>query len=103
VVDERRRQASMMAPRTALHSWGAAVHDRSSFFDVPGTLRVGEAVQAHACVYPVSDGLWKRFGSWGGVQTSALLSWGFLKDYTWTIDFDERRFLFRKPETTGVS
>jgi hypothetical protein len=103
VVDEGRRQASMMAPLSALRSWGAAIPDRSRFIDVPGTLRVGEATQENACVYPVSDGLWKRFGSWGGVRTSALLSWGFLKDYIWTIDFDERRFLFKKPGTAGVS
>ena len=37
--------------------------------------------------------------SFGGVRIDGLISHAFLKHYTWTIDFDERVYSFRRPET----
>lgn len=95
VVDAEQGQASMLTPYRILESWKVIRSDQA-FTEIPGGVRIGDATAYHATAYAVSDKLWKRFGDWGGVRVDTLLSWGFLKEFAWTLDFDERHLLFRK-------
>ena len=45
---------------------------------------------------------------WHGLQVPILVAHGFLKQFVWTLDFENRRFLFRSarsasPESEGVA
>lgn len=43
--------------------------------------------------FGVPDKTWKDFGDWGGLTVDGLISWGFLKNFTWTIDFDRHVYV----------
>jgi hypothetical protein len=45
----------------------------------------------------VSEKTWRAFGDWGGIRVSGIVSWGYLKHVTWTIDFDEMVYQLRRP------
>ncbi|OQX13462.1 MAG: hypothetical protein BWK76_16100 [Desulfobulbaceae bacterium A2] len=94
-------QAALLAPVPALESWGAAVPEEGRFAVLPCVLGLGEAEGNDLPVFPVPEATWKAMGDWGGVDVDALLSWGFLKDFAWTLDFDRRVYVFRKPAGTG--
>jgi hypothetical protein len=88
-------QAALLASRGALSSWGVALPAEGRFAALPGPLAIGAASRAGLTVYPIADRTWRNFGDWGGIRVDALVSWGFLRHFSWTIDFDRRRYLFR--------
>ncbi len=62
---------------------------------IPGTLGLGPLTQTNTTAMVVPNGTWRKISeSMGGVRVDALLSYGFLKNYAWTIDFDRRVYLF---------
>lgn len=89
-------QASLLAPASSLATWGARAGDRGRLAELPSTLALGGAVRKGAKVLAVPDGTWRQFGEWGGVRVSGLVSWGFLKDFSWTLDFDRMLYELRK-------
>jgi hypothetical protein len=99
-VTQEQGQASLLAPESSLSGWGASRGKRggpaSRFAQLPSTLALGEASAAGATVFVVSDRTWRQFGDWGGVRVSGLVSWGFLKEYSWTLDFDRMLYELRR-------
>jgi hypothetical protein len=93
-------QAAVLASRSSLTSWGVALPAAGRFAELPGSLAIGTAVREGMTAYSVPDSTWRAFGDWGGIRVDALISWGFLRHFSWTIDFDQRRYLFG--ETLGL-
>ncbi|MFH0751808.1 MAG: aspartyl protease family protein [Chloroflexota bacterium] len=87
-------QAAVLASRGALSSWGLALPADGSFAELPGPLAIGPAARDGLTAYSIPDPTWRDFGAWGGIRVDALVSWGFLRHFSWTIDFDRRRYLF---------
>lgn len=87
-------QAALLASRRTLESWGVAQPDDSRLADLPGVLAIGTASRDGMTAYAVPDPTWHDFGDWGAIRVDALISWGFLRHFSWTIDFDRRLYLF---------
>jgi hypothetical protein len=98
VANEEQGQAYMLTSASVLKSWGVPIPAAAGrFAEIPGGLRIGTLSSRKLTSYTVSPAVWKRFGTWGGLKVDSLLSWGFLKAYCWTIDFDAYQFTFREP------
>ena len=89
-------QASLLVPRPVLESWGAAVPEEGRLAVLSSPLRLGQVQGYNVSACSVPEATWKAMGDWGGLEVHALISWGFLKDLAWTIDFDRRVYIFRK-------
>ncbi len=87
-------QAALLASGRALAGWGVSDPGNGRFAVLPGSLAIGTASQGGMTAYAVPDATWRDFGDWGGIHVDALISWGFLRHFSWTIDFDRRRYLF---------
>ncbi|MFI6984074.1 retropepsin-like aspartic protease [Embleya sp. NPDC050154] len=87
-------QVAMLVPRRTLARWGVARPQTGRFAELPGTLAIGTASREGMTAYPVTDRVWRDFGDWGGIRVDALISWGYLRHFTWTIDFERREYLF---------
>jgi hypothetical protein len=87
-VTPQQGQANLLASKRMLTSWGASAEKDQVFSNVPGTLCIGDACKDGPTAMPVDDGMWRKFGDWGGAKVDALVSWGFLSRFAWTVDFD---------------
>jgi hypothetical protein len=95
VANPEQGQAALLASESVLGSWRAQMPEAGHFAVLPGALGIGGASLERMTVFPVTDGKWQeQFGDWGGVKVEALASWGFLKHFAWTIDFDRHVYLF---------
>jgi hypothetical protein len=90
-------QAALLASRGALTSRGIALPPDGLFADLPGSVAIGTASLDGLTAFPIPDSRWRDFGDWGGIRVDALVSWGFLRHFSWTIDFDRRTYLFGEP------
>jgi len=87
-------QAAVLASRSRLASWGVSPLQPERLADIPGPLAIGSASREQLTAVGVPDRKWRDFGDWGGIKVDALISWGFLKHFSWTIDFDSHLYLF---------
>jgi len=87
-------QAALLASRGTLSSGGLALPADGRFGELPGPLAIGPVARDRLTAYPIPDSTWRDFGDWGGIRVDALVSWGFLRHFSWTIDFDRRHYLF---------
>lgn len=85
-------QVELLAPATALRRWGAPAAAPGHFAEVPGELALGGGRRARPTAFEVPDGTWADFGDFGGIRVEALVSWGALRRFTWTIDFEARTY-----------
>lgn len=86
-------QAAVLASRRLLTQWGAARPGRGRFAELPGPLVLGDAGRDGLTALPVPHRTWRRLGHWDGVDVRALVSWGFLRHFGWTIDHDQHELL----------
>lgn len=93
-VHEAQGQAAMLAPRSALAAWNVPEPEDKRFAALPGALALGSVAREGMTVCAVPDRTWRHFGDWGGIRVDALVGYGFLKRYAWTLDFDRRVYLF---------
>lgn len=80
-------QAAVLAPRHHLTAWRDP-HTRprpGPFIPLP-RLGLGTLHRADLAALGTSARTWRQFGDWGGIDVQGLLSWGYLRHYTWTID-----------------
>jgi hypothetical protein len=94
-------QANLLASRQKLASWGAAQPRDQTFPVVPGTLSIGDARRDRPAAHPVDGKVWKAFGNWGGIRVDALVSWGFLSHFVWTLDFDHHTYTLSEPQQSA--
>ena len=76
------------------HRGDVGLPSTGRFAELPGPVAIGPAELDGLTAYPIPDSAWRDFGDWGGIRVDALVSWGFLRHFSWTIDFDRRRYLF---------
>ncbi len=91
-------QAALLAPRSTLRTWGASIPPSPSFAEVPGAVEVGGVSRDRCTAFVISDRDWRKFGDWGRIEVSALVSWGFLNHFAWTIDFDHYTYSFSRAD-----
>ena len=92
-------QASLLAPESALGGWGAEKPAPGSFAPLPAEVMLGSMAAAQMTVLPVTDKTWRNgFGDWQGVEVEALISYGFLKNWAWTLDFDQNAIVFHSAD-----
>lgn len=96
-VHPEQGQAAVLASRRGLASWGVARPPEGRFAELPGRLGLGSATRASMTALPVSERTWRSMGDWGGIDVAGLISWGFLRHFTWTIDVDRHRYLLAAP------
>ena len=94
MYNDEQGQAAMLASAPVLAGWGVPDPGDGRFAELPGSVSIGTASQGGMTAYTVPDRTWRDFGDWGGIRVDALISWGFLRNFVWTIDFDRRRYLF---------
>jgi hypothetical protein len=87
-------QAALLVPRRALARWGVTRPEAGRLAVLPGPLAIGTASRSEMAAHVVRDSVWRDLGDWGGIRVDALVSWGFLRNFAWTIDFDQRQYLF---------
>jgi hypothetical protein len=92
-INDTQGQVALLASHGVLSTWGASDVNVPLFSEVPGKFCIGTACRNDVTAYPVADNVWKSFGDWGGIKVDALVSWGFLSHFTWTVDFDRHIFL----------
>ncbi len=88
-------QAAMLAPYRTLRSWGVTHPASESFCWPNGGMGIGMVTQTNTMTFAIPDRTWRAFGDWGGIRVDALLAYGYLKHYSWTIDFDRRVYQLR--------
>jgi hypothetical protein len=84
-VTREQGQAAVLAPRRHLVSWQDPHPGPGPFTALPG-LGLGDLQRTGLTALGVPDRTWRQFGDWGGIDVRGLLSWGYLRHYTWTID-----------------
>jgi len=94
VFTQEQGQAAVLAPQRILASWGTIPPAPGRLAELPGPLALGGASQDGMTAFGVPDKTWKGFGDWGGIRVDGLISWGFLKHFCWTLDFDRRVYIF---------
>jgi hypothetical protein len=98
-------QVALLASSSKLAAWGTANPEEKRFAVVSRVLSVCGMDGGYPTVLTVPEATWKGMGDWGGMDVDALISWGYLKNFAWTIDFDRRVFVFaaglyeRRPKT----
>lgn len=99
MVTPEHGQASLLMPHANLRILGISPLESHAFTDIPGKSGFPGALRENLMAYPVADSTWRRYGNWGGVDVFGLVGWGYLKHYTWTIDFDRRVYVLRTEDT----
>lgn len=98
VFNTEQGQAAVLAPQSTLDGWGAVSTGPGRFPELAEPLALDAAARFRLAAFTVTDRLWRRFGDWAGLKVQALLSWGFLSYYCWTIDFDRYTYSLVEPE-----
>lgn len=86
------RQACFMATPELYQEWGVDPESaKLRHFESPLPISLGPLTQKDQFFATVAKPSWTSFG---GVRIDGLLSHAFLNQYAWTLDFDERRYVF---------
>ncbi len=93
VVTPEQGQAGLLLPNERLDALGIPQSGTQAFHPVPGESGLPGLLQGDILAYPVSDTVWKGFGDWGGMDVAGLLGWGYMKNFTWTMDFERQVYL----------
>lgn len=88
-------QASLLMSKRTLGTLGVQAAGEKAFTPIPGKSGLTGAGCYDLLAYPVTARIWKGYGDWGGMDVAALIGWGYLKRFCWTIDFDRRVYTLR--------
>jgi hypothetical protein len=94
-------QAGVIVAASTLRAWGIAAPPAGRFAEIPWPISLGPVRQNAMTAMAVPDRTWRNFGDWNGIRVEALLSHAFLKNYTWTMDFDRLVYLFHDASAPG--
>ena len=88
----RRRQAAFIAPRKNFLKWGN-LPESTGKKNFEAAISLGPLTQDD-CIITLERPRLKLSLDFGGVRIDGVLSHAFLKNYSWTLDFDEHRYIF---------
>lgn len=94
-------QASLLLSARRLKTLQVPVAPNVPFTPIPNKSGFSGAYREDLLAYPVRQSIWRGYGDWGGMDVAALIGWGYLKHYSWTIDFGRRMFVFRLRQRGG--
>lgn len=89
------RQAAFSTSKERLLEWG--IHEdevAKNVIELPVPLSLGSLKQDNLLIVPGKVGT----SPFGGVRMDGLLSHAFLKEYAWTLDFENREYVFSTPK-----
>ena len=91
-IDGKLFQASFTASRDSLVKWGFDIGEStdSCFFPTCYSLSVDRLSQANTLIW--YDKNLQKDRNFGGIRIDGLISHGWLKQYSWTIDFDKMQY-----------
>jgi hypothetical protein len=95
VFNHEQGQAGLLLPRRTLEAWNLRAPSGHAFAAIPSPVGVGSAVRERLTAFVVSNRTWRQFGTWNGLDVTALLSHAFLKHFAWTLDFDRQVYWLR--------
>lgn len=90
-VDRDGVQAGLLIPRAEAMVW-AGVSDTSvdgTIVKLDTKIELGQTSQGSQRALILPDAAWSSFGAFGGIGVNGLISYGYLKNYSWTLDFDQ--------------
>lgn len=88
-------QAGLLLSQSQASTW-AGVTDPSAAGGIVALapeIWLGGASQGGQRAMVLPDAAWGSFGTFGGIDVHGLISYGFLKRYAWTLDFDRREIV----------
>ncbi len=84
-------QAGLLVSQSEAAAWsGLAAPAPGAIVEFPHALSLGGAMRDGQRAMILPDASWAAFGTFGGIGVNGLISYGLLKHYAWTIDFDRR-------------
>jgi len=89
----RLRQAAFIAPKEKYIKWSGAPVSNREKQHFEGSLSLGPLEQDDCIITLERPGL-TLMGDLGGVRIDGFISHGFIKNYSWTLDFNERKYFF---------
>lgn len=94
-VDSDGTQAGLLLPKSEAAKWSgnADQSPEGSIVTLGSRIGLGSTTQSGQRGLILPDAAWKAFGSFGGIKVNALISYGFLKNWSWTLDFDRRSII----------
>ena len=101
MVTPEQGQASLLLSSRALDALDVPRARDQLFTPVPGQSGLSGAGRESLLAFPVKNRTWAGFGNWGGMDVAALVGWGYLKHFVWTIDFDRRIYTLSPPTEGG--
>ncbi len=93
-------QAGLLLPHSQASVW-AGVSDPSAagaIVALAPAIWLGEASQIGQRAMVLPDAAWGSFGTFGGIDVHGLISYGFLKHYAWTLDFERQVIVLSSSE-----
>ncbi len=93
LMDGQGRQAALAATAKSIKKWGIP-YESGPFIDGTVSIALGPLEESGHIIHAAG----MKSISWQGLATEATLSHGFTKNYVWTMDFDNRTWLFTKVE-----
>ncbi len=97
-LDPRGNQPAGGIVAQKAEEWGLATNDA---FTEPVAVSVGTASRERNSFSVFADD--RNFASLGDLRPDVLISHGFFKNYTWTLDFDTRKLYMRPVDETPIS
>ena len=101
-VDHDGVQAGLLLPQSEGAAW-AGVSDPAvagTIVTLTQPISLGAAMHDNQRALILPDAAWASFGKFGGMKVNGLISYGFLKDYAWTLDFDQRVITLSDPASS---
>jgi hypothetical protein len=93
------RQACFLTTAEHYMKWGVDPERAAkSHFEASLPISLGPLVQRDQFFATVQNPTWESFG---GVRIDGLISHAFLKEYTWTLDFETHRYTFSQPRPSS--
>lgn len=88
-------QAGLLVSQSEAAAW-AAISDPAAvgqIVPVSPRISLGGVARSSQRAMVLPDAAWASFGNFGGIAVNGLISFGFLKHYSWTLDFDRHVIL----------
>jgi len=85
-------QAGLLLSQTQASAWAgiAGPSSAEAIVELASDLRLGATSQNGQRAMVLSDAAWGAFGTFGGIEVHGLISYGYLKHYAWTLDFERQ-------------
>jgi hypothetical protein len=83
-------QAGFLIPQTQAATWAGLAADASGIQALPVNVGFEGLARGDQSAMILPDSAWAAFGTFGGIEVSGVMSYGYLKHYAWTLDFERR-------------